>query len=466
MKVLRRVRPSPEQIGIIRRIQTGASLIRGAAGSGKTTTALVALRATTGATVNQLRNDGRLPANVVVLTYYNSLKGYIKTVAEDELSDYADNIRLFISTFDKWAYDSLGWCGGVQAGQCEHRLYELSAPFPRDTRFTIDEVSYVLGRFLPDDLDAYLTAERTGRGISPQMPRQMRERLLNEVIHPYLIWKGATGNRDFHDLAIAMQQLAPTFTYDVVVVDEAQDLTANQLRAILRHTSVDATITVVTDSAQRIYPRVAVWSEAGLLIPPNRSFRLANNYRNTRQIAALAASLAHGLRIDDDGSLPDPAACLRDGPMPILVRGTFHEQLGFVMDRLAQIDLDRQTVGFLHLKGGGWFDAIRGTLRNQGYDFCELQGVSEWPEDGPNIGLCTFHSAKGLEFDHVFMIGLAAAHASYGDDPDDDRLDAHRRLVAMGVGRARETIVIGGKPGEELPILATVDPATFQEVIL
>ena len=74
--------PTPEQIGIVRRIQQGVSLIRGAAGSGKTSTALTALRASTGTTVDQFRNEGRLPANVLVLTYNNSLKGYITAVAE------------------------------------------------------------------------------------------------------------------------------------------------------------------------------------------------------------------------------------------------------------------------------------------------------------------------------------------------------------------------------------------------
>lgn len=66
MQVLRQVRPTPEQIGIIRRIQSGVSLIKGAAGSGKTTTALLALRAATGSAVNQLRNEGKLPARVLV----------------------------------------------------------------------------------------------------------------------------------------------------------------------------------------------------------------------------------------------------------------------------------------------------------------------------------------------------------------------------------------------------------------
>ncbi len=263
-----------------------------------------------------------------------------------------------------------------------------------------------------------------------------------------------------------MANVVPEQAFDVVVVDEAQDFSANQLRAIVRHLADDGTVTFVTDTAQRIYPRGVPWAETGITIPASRSFQLTRNYRNTRQIAALASSIASGLPIDDDGRLPNPAFCNRDGPSPQWIRGTFQQQLDFALAALAKINTDEETVGFLHLKGGGWFDAVRGALNQRGYSFCELQGASDWPEDGPNIGLCTLHSAKGLEFDHVFMIGLAQAHASYGAEPDDDRYASLRRLFAMGIGRARNSILLGSKPGEALHALNLIDPACVEQIDL
>ncbi|MCE6073843.1 UvrD-helicase domain-containing protein [Agrobacterium vitis] len=451
---------------VIRRIQSGTSLIRGAAGSGKTSTALTALRAATGTVVNQLRNEGTLPAHVLVLTFYNSLKGYIAAVVSEEMADYAESALLYVLTFDKWAFDTLGITGPIEVKSCENELRRLAQRLPRDINFVLDEVNYLLGRFPPANLDDYIVRARTGRGNSPQMDTGMRTRLLNEVVRPYIQWKQTNNIRDFHDIAVQMSQHNPTFLFDVVVVDEAQDFSANQLRAIMRHCAPDATITIVTDTAQRIYPRGTSWAEAGVTISAPRSFRLNVNYRNTKEIAELASAVAAGLPMDDDASVPDPKTCEESGKLPVLLKGLYSDQVKWSLDYLAAIDLKNETVGFLHLKAGHYFDYLRKELQAKGMAFCELQGSREWPEGEANIGLCTFHSAKGLEFDHLFLIGLAQKDALYGNEPDDDRFEALRRLVAMGIGRARKTVVLGAKPSEALLLLNDIDESLIEVIEL
>ncbi len=57
------------------------------------------------------------------------------------------------------------------------------------------------------------------------------------------------------------------------------------------------------------------------------------------------------------------------------------------------------------------------------------------------ITLMTFHAAKGLEFDSVFMVGMEEGifpHASSFDDPAE--LDEERRLAYVGLTRARERV--------------------------
>jgi hypothetical protein len=42
-----------------------------------------------------------------------------------------------------------------------------------------------------------------------------------------------------------MQRLKPTLDYDIVIVDETQDFSANQLRAIIRHVHEDGSLTFI-----------------------------------------------------------------------------------------------------------------------------------------------------------------------------------------------------------------------------
>jgi len=62
--------------------------------------------------------------------------------------------------------------------------------------------------------------------------------------------------------------------------------------------------------------------------------------------------------------------------------------------------------------------------------------------DSGRVSLMTLHAAKGLEFDHVFIIGLEDGilpheRSSYGE-PDD--LEEERRLFFVGITRARKTL--------------------------
>src|SRR3546814_10668430 len=83
-------------------------------------------------------------------------------------------------------------------------LRGFSGAMKLDSQFVVDEASYVLGRFLPDDLDEYLGARRDGRGIAPRMERPTRQLLLDTVIRPYLHLKRSNQLLDWNDLAIQL----------------------------------------------------------------------------------------------------------------------------------------------------------------------------------------------------------------------------------------------------------------------
>jgi superfamily I DNA/RNA helicase len=190
---------------------------------------------------------------------------------------------------------------------------------------------------------------------------------------------------------------------------------------------------------------------------------LKTNYRNTKQIARFAAAILSEISPDEDGSMPNFESATRDGDVPVVIEGNFRAQLAYVVQLIrTKIDLRSESVAFLHPKGYGWFDTVRQTLAANKLTYIELSGKSDWPEGDANIALSTLHSAKGLEFDHVFIIGLNAEVTLPGNiDPtessDDERLANLRRLVAMGVGRARKTVVIGYRPDDAPAVAAFFD---------
>ncbi|UKD11516.1 hypothetical protein L3V59_00030 [Burkholderia aenigmatica] len=189
---------------------------------------------------------------------------------------------------------------------------------------------------------------------------------------------------------------------------------------------------------------------------------LGRNYRNSKEIAVFAAQLLQGTRLDEDGTLPSSTEAIANGRLPVVLEGRYSAQVAQALAYIdAEVDLTTETVGFLHAKGGGWFDYLRAALDAAGLDFAELTRVNEWPPGDEAIALSTIHSVKGLEFDHVFMLGLSDECFSHGDEDEDEEYLRVRRLVAMGITRARKTVTIGYKADSRPKFVELMEQGTY-----
>lgn len=463
MKVLQSVDPTPEQLQVIMDPSPGFWLIRGAAGSGKTTTALLRLRFLARFWRERRVDQGiEDPVRILVLTFNRTLRGYINELADKQVLAGPD-LELTVSTFGHWAIDLIG-DPVLEAGTRTAKIWQLGQGLGLTERFLIDEVDYVLGRLMPEDINSYLGLRRDGRGLSPQMQRPLRERLLTDVIAPYQEWKEQKGYSDWNDLAVFLAKNQLTPPYDVVIVDEAQDFGANVIRAIVNHVSDDDrehSTTFIRDTVQRIYPRAFTWSEVGLAIPQAQNKHLTTNHRNTRQIAAFARPLVEEIEVAEDGSLPDFEGAARDGPLPVVLKGLYSDQVGWVLKWLNDVP-EEETVAFLHPLGGGWFSHLRRALKDAEVDYVSITARDSWPQGPERVALSTMHSAKGLEFDHVVVLGLNANVVPHGAEEGDSLLENHRRLLAMALGRARESVIVGYKPAEAATLVGFFREGTFE----
>lgn len=466
MKALTDVKPTSEQLPIISNPQNGVTLIRGAAGSGKTTTALLMLKQLSEFWIrHRERNNDNNPIKILILTYNRTLRGYIAHLAKRQIDEH-EKVELRVTTFGKWAVYLLGNKGLIETNEQKKIIADYANKlFEGNKPFLYDEVDYCIGRFSPENLNDYLKTKRDGRGIAPRMESAMREQLLDDVIIPYNQYKKKQGLQDWNDLALTLITAPRDIKYDIIIADEAQDLSANQMRAVMKHSASPSTIVFVLDAAQRIYPRGWKWSEVGIAINSNRSFHLKANHRNTIQICQLAKPILEGMDLGDDGSMPDMDSCHRNGPIPRLLKGKFSSQVAYAILKIRKnIDLRKESVAFAHPKAGGWFKYLRDKLSENGLEYVDLTRCEDWPTGDENIALISMNSAKGLEFDHIYILGLDEEITPHGSEEGDSNWENLRRLLAMTITRGRQTVTLGCRPDGASSLFDCLQPGTYIEV--
>jgi len=464
MRILPEVKPTAEQLPILHDTRPGVVLIKGAAGSGKTTTALMRLKHLCDYwQKRKLRNGDTEAVRVLVLTFNQTLEGYIEALAAQQVAT-GDSLHLEVSTFAKFAWELIDHKLNVDDVAAKAILRGLCNSFGDDVEFLMGEVEYLMSRFEPASLEDYETVRREGRGLSPRMETATRRRLLDDVVYPYIALKSTMKIADWNDLALAAGKVQGK-PWDVIVVDETQDFSANQMRTVMNQIGEDYSVTFVMDSAQQIYPRWFTWKEAGVTLVD--TYTLASNHRNTREIAAFALPIITGLTIGTNGALPNLSATTASGPKPVVLEGKHGDQVRYAIANIVdKANLTDESVVFLQPWGKGWFREIKKQLDKNSVPWVSLQAQSEWPGGDETVAISTFHSAKGLEFDHVIILGLTDEVTPHGDEANDSQLESLRRLVAMGIGRARKTVTLGYKPEDASTLVDYLDPATFTKVVL
>ncbi|RLZ40834.1 hypothetical protein EA142_26925 [Citrobacter freundii] len=130
------------------------------------------------------------------------------------------------------------------------------------------------------------------------------------------------------------------------------------------------------------------------------------------------------------------------------------------------VNLNVETIAFLHPLGGGCFSFLRNKLQSNNLSYRDITRDSDWCDEDVSIALSTLHSVKGLEFDYVFILGLSDQTTTYSEENIDDQFLVLRKLLAMAIARSRKGVFLGYKKGEESDLLQFLEEGTYKEINL
>ena len=475
---LKQVIPTPEQRKIFFLNPDKPTLLSGRAGSGKTTTAILRAKQL----INFYKRQGLEP-RVGFFVFNNTLKNYLETLANIYLQ--GENFEVWV--IDKWCKYFLEIRGFLNYSIADDsvckiclqraiKAIQLRSKYPQLIKlgydFIVEEINYLLGRFGFDTFN-YIESERIGRGSNPNIDKQTKRLIAEELIPAYQLSLQELNYIDWNDLREQvfsfMQAGAEYEKYDILVVDEAQDLSASQIKILLELTSSDTkSITFIRDTTQRIYKNNYIWDDINLSFGIGSELDLEKNYRNTREIAMVAASLMQSVSSEEyDIDILNPDLIETSGLKPVWLRGRYIYQQKYLLDTLGNINISTESVGILHIQTSS-VNQLAIKLQSSGYDCFVLKDEDNLNDTFGGVYVSTLHSAKGLEFDHVFIVGydefFAPGSYNLSHRNTSAHLSAHRKLLYTAITRARKTLTITSSINEYSRFLNEIDTNLLQKI--
>lgn len=447
----------PSQRRLVERSWNGPVRVLGSAGTGKT---VVVMHRARWLAEHIATKPGE---RVLVTTFTRNLAADIRASLE-KLCNSEQLARIHVTNLDGWAQDYLKRTGvDFETVYNEARLRDAwnSAMTVADPALDLELPFYraewsevVVANGIHDEA-TYLRVPRTGRGV--RLNRLQRKQVWL-VLDNYRAeierrrWKDGD-EAILHAAEMLERETDAPTRFRSVVVDETQDLSGPALRLIRALASPrDNDLFLVGDGHQRIYRRRTSLGAYGINIR-GRGRKLRINYRTTEEIRRFAIAVLEGVPIDDlDGEIEARSAdtSLMHGAAPTIRA---------CPDEKAELDAAAEHIRDL-LKNGspdsGICVAVRSNrdadhleeaLGRQGLYVHKLSRRSADDRRRPGVRVATMHRIKGLEFDHVLIVGAGAnripdQQALVADDELSKREAdwRERALLYVAATRARRSL--------------------------
>ncbi|MCM1145465.1 MAG: AAA family ATPase [Blautia sp.] len=398
------IKPQGKQNEVLALPAKGHTVVLGTAGSGKTTIAL--LRA---AHLSNLPGD----ENVLLVTFNGALVKYMQGICN------MHSPKLTVENYHKFARGYLGSRGKMpvrnsilgperkmqyiqQSVDYFARLYPSESTLKRSINFFEEEIEFI-EKFGFLDFNDYYKAERIGRA-SANIKRENRK-WIYDVYDKYMEFRKADGYKyDWDDLAFYVyNELKNDSTkrrYSHIIVDEGQDFSPMMLKSLVNAVGEGGSFTFFGDVAQQIYGSRLSWRDSGICV--DRIWKFEVNYRNPSTIIAFASDIMKSHYWKQDSDTIKPTLQIAEGPKPILVRfQSKQNELEWVIRRAITIGKGSSTV--IICRNREIVNLFKEELKKQGCLATEINKETPGYAHVKTVYLTTFHAAKGLEFDNVFI---------------------------------------------------------------
>lgn len=482
-----------EQRKLVQSKPNGNMLIKGVAGSGKTTVA-----------VNKIpyilnnycfANDDKL----LMVTFNKTLIKYIKhiynKVEEENNLDYislfeGNKNKLFLCTIDglifryyKKYIDENNLKIKLINNSVErfniicNCIAELKKIYPdvkildqKYCRFLIDEIDWIKScNYI--DFNIYKDVDRIGRMSKQKIdgPQKLaknskvREAIfrLMELYNKKMEEKNLIDFKDMGLLALKYIKTNNVHKYTHIIIDESQDLTKVQLE-VLKNLYADksySSITFIADTAQSIYSHSWLvkgrsFSSIGFDMT-GKSNSLAKNYRTTTQIAQAAYSLIeHDENIIEDDNFVKPSLIDRQGKYPVYkFLKEEKEEFEYIVKEIKHNlsskynYMDIAVIARTKVQ----LQNISKYFTKNNIPYTIFNNKDEIEFESNKVKLLTMHSIKGLEFKVVMILGVSKnllPIINQGIEDEQLHKTMERKLLYVGMTRATELLYISSSREE------------------
>ena len=420
-------------------------MVLGTAGSGKTTLAILRTLYLSDPSTDHGGRTLLVTFNRCLVTYMEHLAGTIQQPVD--VRNYHHFARGYLGYRGKLPWRSI--CSPeerlrfIKLAVREAQADGVQSPMLRRSEEFLDEEFQWIQQHGIASKEDYVAVERIGR-TTTRVAKAERP-VLFDLYNRYLNQRQQGGKSyDWDNLASAvlyeLQADQSKRLYRHVIIDEGQDFSPEMLRSLAAAIPENGSLTFFGDIAQQIYGHRMSWRSAGLTT--TNIWRFKENYRNTKQISQLAFALAAMPNFPDDPDLVEPTAPVADGPSPALVRlASESKEQEFAVSRAAEL-AQTGTVAIL-FRTRDQEGTIRQHLPNEATRLD--RDLSRWPS-GPGLFYGTYHAAKGLEFDTVFLPFLSDKCWPHPPDVElfgeQEAAARNLRLLYVGITRARSTLVL------------------------